>query len=361
MRKLAIVVCAVLVGLVSAVSYAQAPVPFVSQPLMPDATAPGGAQFVLTVNGTGFVSKSVVNWNGSALATQFVSGSQLTAIVPAADIATASTGWVTVVNAAPGGGTSNIEFFTVTVNTGNSVGFDPASSPATGLWSQSIAVGDFNGDGKLDLAVASCGSDGLCNSGIVSILLGDGVGNFNLASSPAVGADPWAVAVGDFNGDGKLDLVTANANSDTLSILLGNGTGNFTLTSSLPEGHGPAGIAVGDFNEDGKLDLAVSNCDSNTVSVRLGDGAGNFTPASSSAVGAFPTSVAAGDFNGDGKLDLAVGDGKLDLVTANADDNTLSIFLGDGTGNFTLASSPALANSPGSVAQIRVATASPSC
>ena len=118
MRKLAIVLCAVLMGLVSAVSYAQAPVPFISLPLIPDATAPGGAQFTLTVNGTGFVSNSVVNWNGSALATQFVSGSQLTAIVPAADVATASTAWVTVVNPAPGGGTSNIAFFTVTANDG---------------------------------------------------------------------------------------------------------------------------------------------------------------------------------------------------------------------------------------------------
>ena len=124
---------AVLLGLLSALSYAQAPVPFINLPLMPDATAPGGPQFTLTVNGTGFVSNSVVNWNGSALATQFVSGSQLTAIVPAADIATASTGWVTVVNPAPGGGTSNVAFLTVTVNVGNYIGFGLSSSPATGV------------------------------------------------------------------------------------------------------------------------------------------------------------------------------------------------------------------------------------
>src|SRR5271169_6147222 len=116
MRKRAILLGSILLGFISVLSYAQAPVPFINLPLMPDATAPGGAQFTLTVNGTGFVSSSVVNWNGNALATQFVSGSQLTATVPAADIATASTASVTVVNPAPGGGMSNVAFFSVTAN-----------------------------------------------------------------------------------------------------------------------------------------------------------------------------------------------------------------------------------------------------
>jgi len=120
---------AILLVLASALSYAQAPVPFINLPLVPDATAPGGPDFTLTVNGTGFVSNSVVNWNGTALATQFVSGSQLTATVPAADIATASTGWVTVVNPAPGGGTSSVAFFTVTAESSH-VAFTLASALA---------------------------------------------------------------------------------------------------------------------------------------------------------------------------------------------------------------------------------------
>jgi hypothetical protein len=331
MRKLAIVLCAVLVGLVSAVSYAQAPVPFINLPLMPDATAPGGSQFTLTVNGTGFVSNSVVNWNGSALATQFVSGSKLTAIVPAADVATKGTGWVTVVNPAPGGGTSNVAFFAVAPNEGNSVEFTLAWYPAVGELPESAAVGDFNGDGKLDLAVANV----LSNT--VSILLGDGKGNFTLASSPVVGGEPQSVAVGDFNGDGKLDLAVANWSGNTVSILLGDGTGNFTLASS-PAIDGPVFVAVGDFNGDGKLDLAVAD-GQNTISILLGDGTGNFTLASSPAVAGFPVSVAVGDFNGDGKLDLAVADGQ----------NTISILLGDGTGNFTLAYSPAVGSGPESV------------
>jgi len=335
MKNYAILLGAVLLGLAS-LSYAQAPVPFINLPLVPDATAPGGPEFTLTVNGTGFVSNSVVNWNGSALATQFVSGSQLMATVPAADIATANTGWVTVVNPAPGGGTSNTAFFTATFDTGNSVAFTLASSPAVGDWPYSVAIGDFNGDGKLDLAVANI------SSGTVSILLGDGTGNFTLASSPATGRAPISVAMGDFNGDGKLDLAVANAGDSTVSILLGDGTGNFTLASSPAVVAGPCSVAVGDFNGDGKLDLAVANCGSvgGPVSVLLGDGTGNFSLVSSPSTGGEPYSVATGDFNGDGKLDLAV---------ANASDNTVSILLGDGTGNFTLVSSAAVGLAPWSV------------
>jgi len=380
--------------LASLLSYAQAPVPFINLPLMPDATTPGGPQFTLTVNGTGFVSNSVVNWNGTPLATQFVSQSQLTTTVPAADIATAGTGWVTVVNPAPGGGTPNTAFFAVTFNTGNSVSFDLASSPGTGFDPISVAVDDFNGDGQLDLAVANfCGSDQSCSSpGTVSVLLGDGTGNFTSVSPLTVGVNPASVAVGDFNGDGKPDLAVANFTDGTVSILLGDGTGNFMQATpvSIAPYSGLLSLAAGDLNRDGKLDLAVVMTGFDQISVLLGDGAGNFTLASSPAVGHEPQSLGIGDFNGDGKLDLAVtgagsntvsillgdgtgnfnlasspatgsiprgvalgdfsGDGKLDLVVANESSNTVSVLLGDGTGNFTLASFPPTGNEPFSVA-----------
>ena len=334
MRRHAIILGVVLLALASTLSYAQAPVPFINLPLVPDAVAPGGEQFTLTVNGTGFASNSVVNLNGGTLATQFVSSSTLTAIVPAAKIAKASTGWVSVVNPAPGGGTSNTAFFTVRDSIGTFMGFTLASSPATGNSPMSVAAGDFNGDGNLDLAVANFGD------AVVSILIGDGKGNFTPASSPVASANPRWVSVGDFNGDGKLDFVVTNPESSMVSILMGDGTGNFTLASTPATGYIPFSVAVGDFNGDGKLDLAVSSLD-NVVSILLGDGMGNFTLTSSPATGASPVSVAVGDFNEDDKLDLAI---------ANVYSNTVSVLLGDGRGNFSLVSSPTTGTHPQSVA-----------
>ncbi len=313
----------------------QAPAPLINLPLVPDATAPGGAAFTLTVNGTGFVSGSVVNWNGSPRATTFVNSTQLRAGISAADIATARTASVTAVNPAPGGGTSNVAFLPVTDSTGKSVAFTLGPFLTAGDDPNSIAVGDFNGDGNLDLVVANV------YGGTVSIFLGDGKGNFAVASSPAAGANPSAVAVGDFNGDGKLDLAVANLSSGTVAILLGDGKGNFTLGSTAAAGGYSVSVTVGDFNGDGKLDLVVSNYSSNTVSILLGDGTGNFTLVSSPATGANPALMAVGDFNGDGNLDLAV---------PNCGSDTVSILLGDGKGNFVLASSPAVSACPLSVA-----------
>ena len=321
--------------LIAPMGEAQAPVPLINLPLVPDATAPGGADFTLTVSGSGFVSGSVVNWNGSPRATTFVSNSQLRAAISAADIATAGTASVTVVNPEPGGGTSNVALLPVTKNTGNSVAFTPGPILSSGTDPNSIAVGDFNGDGNLDLAVANV------YSGTVSIFVGDGKGNFAQASSPGAGANPSAVTAGDFNGDGKLDLAVANLSSGTVAILLGDGKGNFTLGSSPTAGGYSVSVVTGDFNGDGKLDLAVSNYYSNTVSILLGDGTGDFTLTSSPATGSNPALAAVGDFNGDGKLDLAV---------PNCGSNTVSILLGDGKGDFVPASSPAVSACPLSVA-----------
>ncbi len=269
-----------------------------------------------------------------------------------------------------------------------------AGSPvAVGTTPAKVPLGDVNGDGKLDLVTANYGSNN------VTVLLGNGDGTVTAASgSPvAVGTGPVFVALGDVNGDGKLDLVTGNIISNNVTVLLGNGNGTFTAASASPVavGSAPYTVALGDVNGDGKLDLVTANEGSSTVTVLLGNGDGTFTAAAGSpvAVGSFPYSVAVGDVNGDGKLDLVTvnsgsnnatvllgngdgtftaaagnptvgsnsvfgalgdmnGDGKLDLVTANYGSNNVTVLLGNGNGTFTAASgSPmAVGSAPNSVA-----------
>src|SRR5215831_1915448 len=211
------------------------------------------------------------------------------------------------------------------------VSFSPATNFAVGNSPVSVAVGDFNGDGKKDLAVANE------NTNNVSILLGTGTGSFAAATNFSVGTRPRSVAVGDFNGDGKQDLAVANEGTNNVSILLGTGTGSFATATSFAAGSAPHSVAVGDFNGDGKQDLVVANYFSNTVSILLGTGTRSFGTATNFAVGTNPNSVAVGDFNGDGKQDLAV---------ENKGSNNVSILLGTGTGSFGVATNYAVGSLP---------------
>ena len=162
-----------------------------------------------------------------------------------------------------------------------------------------MAIGDFNGDDKLDMAVANASSNN------VSILLGAGDGTFGAATNFVVGDFPVSVVVGDFDGDGIQDLAVANLGSDNVSILLGTGTGSFRVAANFGVRDSPFSVAVGDFNGDGIQDLAVANAGSDNVSILLGTGTGSFGAARNFAVGSRPFSVVVGDFNADGKLDLA--------------------------------------------------------
>ena len=208
----------------------------------------------------------------------------------------------------------------------------------------SVAVGDFNGDGVLDLAVASAAPTLITGTapGTVSVLLGNDNGTFQAALNVAVGMDPRFVAVGDFNGDGAPDLVVAEdggytcsqrscvSNPGVVSVLLGNGDGTFQGVKSLAAGPNPRSVAVGDFNGDGVLDLAVPYTDwgpgTSGVSVLLGNGDGTFQTPRTFAVADGPWSVAVGDFNGDRVADLAVATG-----------NGISVLLGAGDGTFQAA------------------------
>jgi hypothetical protein len=195
------------------------------------------------------------------------------------------------------------------------------------------AVGDFNGDGVPDLVTADV------NTGDVSVFLGLGDGTFQKARNLTVGALPISVAVGDFNGDGKLDLAVANQGSNDVSILLGRGDGTFEPERRVRGGNDASFMVAADVNGDGKLDLVIgslSNFTKNYISVLLGNGDGTFQPElPSEAGGKVPARLALGDFNGDGHVDIAV---------ADFGSNNISILLGRGDGTFQLEKGNPLGN-----------------
>jgi hypothetical protein len=209
-----------------------------------------------------------------------------------------------------------------------------------------VATGDFNGDGIVDTAVTSSGTNQ------VSILLGTGDGNFRPAVNYPVGADPVAIVTADFNHDGHLDLAVLNSNPNksgvggSISILTGVGDGTFVAGATYAVGFIPTALATGDFDGDGNLDLAVVISNPNLqfgsgfVTILMGSANGTFTAQSNYAVGITPSSIAVGDFNGDGRLDLAVGS-PINGVSFNPQ-SEISILMNTGSGNFSAGSSFAI-------------------
>jgi ankyrin repeat protein len=262
----------------------------------------------------------------------------------------------------------------VSVLLGDGTGsFVPASGTpfSAGTTPAAVAIGDFNRDGIPDLAVANSGGTD------VSIFIGNGDGTFDPATPPTVSvvSAPAGVAIGDFNGDGKLDLAVTNNSDDSVSVLLGNGDGTFQAANNFNTGDGPRGIVAADFNRDGVLDLAIADQTDGKIVILLGNGDGTFGPKDDFGVHDAPVSIAVGDFDEDGILDLAVansgsgdvsvllgkengtfgaktdfpvgnapsavvagdwdGDGNLDLAVTNKNDDNVSTLFGDGAGGFS--------------------------
>ncbi len=221
----------------------------------------------------------------------------------------------------------------ISVILGNGDGTFQPNPILTAAQTQYLVAGDFNGDGRLDLAAAS--STGVGGSGFVSVLFGEGDGAFQTQQQSQTGVSPWSVVAADFTGDGRLDLVTANASSNTISVLLGNGDGTFQPEREFAAGSFPVALAAGDFNGDGRLDLAVADLNDNNISLLFGNGDGTFQAPQEFPSGEFhhPTSFVVGDFNGDGRLDLAVGEVG-DLVQGGTDPPDIIVLMGNGNGTF---------------------------
>jgi hypothetical protein len=295
------------------------------------------------VGGPGTVSILLGNGDGTFRASrEFNAGGNETTTVAVGDFNGDGKPDLAVANYAVGGGSGNVG-----VMLGNGDGtFMPAVVYAAGTEPDFVAVGDFNGDGNLDFAAASAFSPP-GSPGTVSIFLGRGDGTFAPAGSYQTGFAAASIAIADLNGDGRLDLAVANENSDDVSVLLGRGDGTFQTAVNYPAGPGPASIASGDFNGDGKLDLVVANAGSasgTTVSVLIGNGDGTFRAPVSYPAGDEPFAVAVGDFNLDGKLDLIVAD------VGTSSGNTVNLLLGNGDGTFHAAAPYTVGTGASSVA-----------
>jgi len=189
-----------------------------------------------------------------------------------------------------------------------------------------VAVADFNGDGKPDLAVITRG-DLLSSTGTLNILLGNGDGTFQPASSYLTGVNPDCIAIGDLNGDGIADI--ASVDQEGVGVWLGNGDGTFQQETETFLFTTPASLAIGDFSGDGKADLAVVSVDA--LIILQGNGDGTFSLGARYSAAGGSGSVAVADFNGDGKPDLAVGG------------NSVTVLLGNGDGTFQISSAVPLA------------------
>ncbi|MBC8122992.1 MAG: VCBS repeat-containing protein [Gemmatimonadaceae bacterium] len=212
-------------------------------------------------------------------------------------------------------------YVSVLKNDGNGI-FAASGSFSVPYSPRSVIVGDLDGDGDLDLATANTGfNDGyyIDIPGSVSALKNDGNGTFATAENFTTEERPFSITVGDLDRDGDLDLATANRdssyNANTVSVLKNNGNGTFVAPQNFAVEAYPFSIMVGDLDGDGDLDLVTANSGSDNVSVLRNKGNGTFTASQNFAVGDAPRSIAVGDLDKDGDLDLATANTFVDTVS----------------------------------------------
>lgn len=217
-------------------------------------------------------------------------------------------------------------------------GFSSVTEFTVGSNPFDLVATDFNGDGKVDLATANL------ESANVSLLIGNGNGGFAPAVHFAVPGRPGAIAAGDFNSDNKPDLVVvkifSNSGGEGFSVLLNDGAGGFSPATSTSV-TGLFDVAVADFNGDSKLDLTVININSGSVSIMFGDGSGGFGPATTHTVGTSPVNVQAVNINADTKPDI---------VVANQNSQNISVLLNNGDGTFGTVTNFSTGQNPQSIA-----------
>jgi hypothetical protein len=220
------------------------------------------------------------------------------------------------------------------------VNFDPAVSFDVGSGPAYVVAADVNGDGKVDLISANA------YDGQLAVMTNDGSGGFALEATLDVGNFPVFVAAADVNGDGKLDLISADfggGSGNTLTIWTNNGNG-FGSNSTLTVGNGPCAVAAADVNGDGKVDLISANAYDGTLTVLTNNGNGGFAVEATLYVGSYgaswPDSVAVADVNGDGKPDL---------ISANSNDGRLTVLTNNGSGGFGLNATLTVGTAPACV------------
>ena len=262
------------------------------QPLIPASAKPGSKGFTLTVNGTAFHPGAVVQWDGSPRLTERISSRHLKATIKASDVAKLGTAWVTVVN--PGGVASNVVFFPIRQPSSVMAFAQRQVFPGC----TAVAVGDFNSDGILDVAWAGPG-------GVLNVSLGNGKGGFQAPISSGNYGGPTLIP-GDFNRDGNLDLAIVYPNS--AQILLGDGHGNLTFKSQVSAIGGNNSFAFADFNNDGILDVYLTGWMTIQMwfEIYYGNGDGTFGNGPTYSTSYFAGPATVGDFNNDGWLDLLV-------------------------------------------------------